>query len=126
MYTSFNTTKVIRRYMESLSLHNFAPTVHWEYNISFIYFVEAKIVTPRVKHIKIPVCFLQEQFDNGLFIPKYEKSSGMTEYLCTKPCSGPIISWNTKWMTGFRFYPTSDTEHYQPIRLHEFFVNLMD
>ena len=95
--------------MKALSLHTGAPSVHWEYNTSFIYVVEAKRVTPRVKHIDIPVCFLQEQFDNGLFLPKYEKSSVMPADMCTKPCSGPRISWSTKWMNRFRFYPTSET-----------------
>ena len=95
--------------MESLALNNCAPTVHWEYNTSRIYAVEAKIVTPRVKHIEILVYFLQEQFDNGLFVPKYENSSVMPEDICTKPCSGPIIIRSTKFMTVFRFYPTSDT-----------------
>ena len=104
--------------MEDLSIHTGAPTLHWEYNTSCIYVVEDKRVTPRVKHVDIPVCFLQEQFYNGLFLPKYEKSSFMPSHMCTKPCSGPIISWNNKWMTGFRFYPTSETEHYQSMRLH--------
>ena len=122
MYKAINKAKVIRRYKEDLALHTGAHTVHWEDRKSFIYFVEAKRVTPRVKHIDIPVCFLQEQFDNGLFIPKYEKSSVIPEDMCTKPCSGPIISRSTKWMTGFRFYPTIETEHYQSMILHEFIV----
>ena len=46
--------------MEALALQKFAPTVHWEYNTSYISVVKAKIVTPRVKNIDIPVCFLQE------------------------------------------------------------------
>ena len=94
--------------MEALAIHTGEPTVHWEYNTSRIYAVEAKIVTPRVKHIEILVYFLQEQFDNGLLVPKYENSSVMPEDMCTKLCSGPIISQSTKWMTGFRLYPTSD------------------
>ena len=72
--------------MEALDLHTGAPTVHWEDNTSFISFVEAKIVNPRVKHIDITVCFLQEQFDNGIFLPKYEKSNFMPADMCTKPC----------------------------------------
>ena len=99
--------------MEDLALHTGVPTVHWEYNTSCIFVVEAKIVTPRVKHIDISLCFLQEQFDNGLFLPKYENSSVMPEDMCTKPCPGPIINRITKWMTGFRFYPNSGIEHYQ-------------
>ena len=57
--------------MEALALHDGAPTVHWEDNISFIYVVDSKRFTPRVKQIDIPVCFLQEKFYNGLFLPKY-------------------------------------------------------
>ena len=49
----------------------------------------------------------------------------MPSDMCTKPCSGPIIS-QSKWMTGLRFYPNSDTEHYQFMRLHEFIVKKME
>ena len=108
--------------MEDLALHTCAHTVHWEDKTICIYVVEDKIVTPRVKHIDITVCFLQEQFDNGPFIPKYESSSVMPADIYTKPCSVHIISRSTKCMTGFRIYPTSETEHYQLMRLHEFIV----
>ena len=104
--------------MEALALHTGEPTAHCEDNTSCIYVVEDKRVTPRVKHIDIPVCFLHEQFDNGLFLTKYENSSVMPAYFCTKPCSGPIIRRSTKWMTGFRLYPTSEIEHYQFMILH--------
>ena len=99
--------------MESLELHTVAPTVHWEENTSCISVVEAKIVTPRVNHIYTPVCFLLEQFDNNLFLPKYEKSSVMSEDMCTKQCSCPLISRSNRWMTGFILYPDRETEHYQ-------------
>ena len=39
------------------------------------------MVTTRVKQIDIPMYFLQEQFDNGIFVPKYEKSNVMLEYM---------------------------------------------
>ena len=61
--------------MKYIALHTGAPTVHWEDNKIWISVVEATIVTPRGKHIDILVCFLQEQFDNALFLTKYEKSS---------------------------------------------------
>ena len=108
--------------MEALALYTGAPTLHWEDNTSCISVVEAKRVTPRVKHIDIPVCLLQENFDNGLFLTKYEKYSVMPEDMCTKPCSGNIIIRSTKLIHGFRLYPTSDTEHYQFMRLHELIV----
>ena len=93
--------------MGALALHTGAPRVQWGDNTSCISVVEAKIVTPIVKHIDIPVFFLQEQFDNGLFLPKYEKSSVIPADMCTKTCSGPRIDRRTKCITGFRFYPTS-------------------
>ena len=108
IYSAVNKTKVIWRYMEVLVLHTDALKVHWEDNTSCIFVVEAKRVTTRPKHMDIPVCFIQEQFDRSLFIPEYENSSVMTEDMCTKPCSGPIISRITKWMTGFRFYSNSN------------------
>ena len=72
--------------MEALEIHTGAPIVHWEDKTSCLSAVEAKRVTPRVKHIDIPFCFLQEQFNNGLFLPKYENSSVMPADVCTKPC----------------------------------------
>ena len=73
--------------------------------------------------LKFCVCFLQYQFEHSIFVPEYDKSSVMLSDMCTKPCSGLIISRGTKWMAGFRFYPTSDTEYYQLIILDEIVVN---
>ena len=64
----------------------------------------------------IPSNFPQEQSYNGPFIQKFDNYSVMPEDICTKPCAGPIISSSTKLMTGFRFYSTSDIEHYQLMR----------
>ena len=93
--------------MEALALHTGAPIVHREDNTSYISVFEAMRVITMVKHIGVLVCFIQDQFDNFLFIPKYEESSVMPEDMCTKPFSGPIIGWGTKWINGFRLYPTS-------------------
>ena len=57
MYKSVKKTKVIWRYLEALALYTRAPTVNWEDNTSCISVVEAKIVTPRVNYIDIPVFF---------------------------------------------------------------------
>ena len=109
MHKAVSKTNVILRYMEALALPIGAPTVNWEDNTSCIYVLEDKRVTPRVKQIYIPVYFLQEQFENDLFNPKYEKSGVIPEDMCTKSCPGPITSRSTKLMTGLRIYPTSVT-----------------
>ena len=95
--------------MEALTLHTGAPKVNWENNTNFISVLEAKTVNPRVKHIDTPIFFQQEKNDNGIFVPKYEKSSVMPEDTCNQPCSSPITSQGIKLMTGFRLYPTSNT-----------------
>ena len=46
----------------------------------------------------------------------------MSEDMCTKPCTSPIIIRSTKWMTGLILHTTSDVEQYQLMRLHEFVV----
>ena len=70
--------------MKALEIHNSGPTLYWEDSTSCISMVEDEIVTPRVKHIDIPIFFLQEQFDNGIFVPKYDKSIVITEDMCTQ------------------------------------------
>ena len=108
--------------MEELELQTGAPTVHFEENIICISVVEETRVTPRVKHIETYVCFILEQFYNSLFVQKYDKYSAMPSDMCTKPCSGLIISQGNKGMTGFILYPTSDTKDYQLMRLYEIVV----
>ena len=55
--------------MESLVIHTGAPTVNLEDITSCISYVQSKIVTPIIKHMGIPICFLQEKFDSGIFKP---------------------------------------------------------
>ena len=55
--------------MEALALHTGVPKVHWEDNTHCIYVIEDKIVSTRVKHIDITVCFIQEKFYDGIFPP---------------------------------------------------------
>ena len=107
----------------SLSNPNWYNNSKLKYITSFISVVESKIVTPTVKHNDITIYFLLEQFENSIFVLKYDKSSFITEDKCTKSCSGPIISQSNKCMTGFIFYIISNIEHYQLVRLHEVVVN---
>ena len=116
MYNSVKKNKLTWRYIGALALHTSAPTVHWEYNTIFIYVVDARTFTRRFKQIYIPFLFLREIFDNGLFVQKYDKSSVVPEDMCTKPCSGPIISRGNKCMAWLRIYPTGGTENYQLMR----------
>ena len=122
MYKSVNKTTVIRRYMEALALHTGAPKVHWEDNFFIFLLLRLKELLLELNTLIFQSIFYKINLTNGLFLPKYEKSSVMPADVCTKSCSGPIIIRSTKCMTGLRFYPTSETEHYQFMILHEFIV----
>ena len=55
-----NKTKEIWKYMEALSLHTGAPTIHWKDNPSFITVVEYKRVTLRVKPLTLLSIFYKK------------------------------------------------------------------
>ena len=119
MYKDVKKNRTIRNCMETLSIHTGYPTVHLEDNKIYISIIKSKLVTPRKKHINIPVCFIQEKYDNGLFIPKYDKCIIISDDFCTKPFPGSIIYFSTKWMSGFCFYSSTNYEHYQLMRLQK-------
>ena len=104
MYKAVKNIKATWIYVDALAVHSGETIAHWEYNRSFIYIVEAKIFTSRVKHIDIPAFVLIQKFDNGTFVPKYDNYSFMPADMRTKPCSGPIISWSTTWTIVFRSF----------------------
>ena len=83
MYKAVNKNKAIRRYMEVLALHTGTP-VKTTQVLSML--LNIKELLLELKRIDSPVCFLKEKFENGIFVPKYEKSSVMIAYMCIKPC----------------------------------------
>ena len=96
MYKYVSNNKVVWSYMDFLVIENGELTLYWENNTSYISVFAAKRVTPRVKNIDIPVCFLQKQYGNGIFIPVYEKYVIVVSSMSKKLCLGPIISHITK------------------------------
>ena len=60
MHKAVKKNKSFWRYMESLSIQTHATTVHWEENTIYVYVVESKIVTNRVKHTGANECLIQE------------------------------------------------------------------
>ena len=85
--------------MDSLALHTWEPIVHWEDNINFISVVDSKRVTTRVKHINIPDSFIQDQYENGLYIPKYDKYNIIPDDMCT-PDWVPLSAESRNWWLG--------------------------
>ena len=109
--------------MEALALYICAIAVHWEDITRCIYVVEDEKVTPRVLKSILMSIFYKKLLTNVLCVPKYDTSTVIMEDICTKPCSGTIISFITKYMTRLRLHPTSDTDYYQIMILYYFAVN---
>ena len=65
--------------MDSFGIPYGAPTIHWEYNISCY-----DQVIPSDNHIHITV-LNKYKYKNGLFTPKYEKTTIISSDMCTKP-----------------------------------------
>ena len=93
------------------------PTVYYEDNKGYISAVEAKRVTPMFKHIYSLTYFLLYQYYNGIFTPKYEKTTTILSDISPKYWLGTIISHIKNLMMGFWFYSLNDSNHLQQIFL---------
>ena len=68
----------------------------------------------------ILVRFLKKKIRNGIFDPKYEKSSVIKVDMCTKPCLYTTTTQINNWTIGFRLYSSSDGKDHQIMNLNEF------
>ena len=71
--------------MEYLGIPTGPLTVKWEENTSCISIVEAKWISPRVKHTETSIYFLKGKYNKDIFTPKYEKATIIPEDMCTRP-----------------------------------------
>ena len=74
--------------------------------------MQAGRLTPRVKHIDIPLKYLHDQHKDGIFeVQKCSTHLMLADYL-NKPLPGPSIHRITAINVGRRFYPPLHTPHY--------------
>ena len=71
----------------------------------------------------ITVYFIQEILTMIFLLPTMISTVSCRMICETNHVQVQFISWITKWITGLIFYPTSDTEQYQLMILHEFIEN---
>lgn len=74
-------------------------------------------VTSRVKHIAVPIAYVQEQVAEGMLDPTKIHTSIQPADMGTKAQSGPLLARHDSYLRGVRFYPPKGSEHY---RLGEF------
>ena len=109
MYKAVNKDKAIWNSMEASELHTGVPTINLEKNQFIFMLLKLKYLLLELNTVKFMSILYYNNFTMVFLLKIYDKYSVMPSYMCTKPCSGPIFSRSTKWMTEFRFYSTSDT-----------------
>ena len=93
-------------------------TPGYEDNQPTIDVIKAGKVTSRVKHIAVPVAYLNEKYDQYVAEPQYINTKIQPADMGTKPVSGPLLHdhfWNIR---GATFYPPITSKHYALLELH--------
>ena len=88
------------------------PTHIYEDSQPCIDVLEAKTVTSQVKHIAVPIHFIHDQIQNGIFVMR---KIGTNLNLCdsgTKPNPASIHFRQYDHTSGVRFYPPPNSSHY--------------
>ena len=82
-------TKQHRLLLTSLGVPTSKPTKVYEENESVIYSVQYRRVTPRLRHMDIPICYLHHENEHGLFATKSMPSRIKFANIGAKTESGP-------------------------------------
>ena len=93
-------------------------TPGYEDNQPTIDVIKAGKVTSRVKHIAVPVAYLNEKYDQYVAEPQCINTKIQPADMGTKPVSGPLLHdhfWNIR---GATFYPPITSKHYALLELH--------
>jgi hypothetical protein len=82
--------------------------------------IVSNTITSRVKHIAVPISFMNEQVKDGkIELRKIGTKLNIADS-GTKPTPAPIFFRHFDYAIGVRFYPPKDSEHYKLLELHKF------
>ena len=104
-----------RNFLQHLGLPEQDPTTIFEDNQGTTDIVNAGRLTPRVKHIDIPLCFLHEHHQKGAFVIQQCSTHLMLADGLNKALAGPTIKRHASIYVGKRFYPKENTVHLQAL-----------
>lgn len=88
------------------------PTPMFEDNNGTHDLIEAGRMTPGLKHIDVPLCYIHQKHKSGEFIVKECSTHLMLADGLNKALSGPIIRHHSNIYTGRRYAPPPTSEHY--------------
>ena len=82
------TTHVMRRLLHQLGYSQCHPTNIAEDNKPLITEVTHSRITPGIRHLDVPIAYLQEQYQRKLFLPVYTHTTNQPADINTKPHGG--------------------------------------
>ena len=99
----------------SFKLNYELPTSIFEDNKGTRDMLAAGKVTSNLKHVDIPLTYLHTLHESGVIEAKPASSKTMFANFLTKQESGPTHIRSTKWITGRKYYPPVNSQHYKEL-----------
>lgn len=99
-------------FLTHLGFPNPCPTPMFEDNKGTFDLIEAGRLTPRSKHIDVPLCYVYEKYKSGEFIVSECSMHLMLADGLNKALPGPTLKHHSNIYTGRRFLPPKDSFHY--------------
>ena len=123
LLTSVKRTNTLRRILLQLGSPQLRPTVICEDNQPLIAEVLQNRITTNVRHLDIPLAYLQEQYQRLAFDLKYTHTTLQLADINTKPHGGPSLQKATLSLIGFQHYPPSTSNHYKLLELEKYNIS---
>ena len=115
LFTGLKKILTFRNFLCHLGFPEQDPTTIFEDNQGTSDIVHAGRLTPRVKHIDIPLCFIHDHHKQGSFDVKRCHTTLMLADGLNKALAGPVIKRHSDQYTGKRFYPKKDSPHHNAL-----------
>jgi len=115
LFTGLRKVLTFRNFLRHLGFPEQAPTTIFEDNQGTSDIVNAGRLTPRVKHIDIPLCFIHDHHKQGSFEVKRCHTTLMLADGLNKALAGPVIKRHSDQYTGKRFYPKQNSPHHNAL-----------
>ena len=109
-----------RRFKASLGSPIGHPTPAYEDNDAVISQVKQDKLTPRIKHLDIPMTWLHEQGLKGTYVAIYTPTGRNKADMNTKPHGGANLQTMNMAIIGYQHYPPEGTEHYNLLQIGQY------
>ncbi len=82
-------------------------------------------ITPRCRHIDIPIALLQSEKDKE-YIINLVRTNVMLADMGTKPLKSALVCWFKYWGLGARFLPSPDHPHYAHLQMQYYEITYVE